>query len=134
MLTPNLFVQPYRPPSVNRSPTQWQTSTAGGGIVGATATAVPPHILAREEVKTYIRRVFSVEERRLEAMMSVVDNAQVEKRHAIFLVDYIVQRRSLTQTTREYETHDVALGRAAAERCLKRAGVAACEVDLLITV
>ena len=35
--------------------------------------------------------------------MSVVDNAQVEKRHAIFLVDYIVQRRSLTQTTRKYK-------------------------------
>lgn len=51
--------------------------------IAATATAVPPHVLTREDVKTYMRKVFDVEERRLDAMMSVIDNAQVHKRHAI---------------------------------------------------
>lgn len=102
--------------------------------IAATATAVPPHILTREEVKTYIRRVFRVEERRLDAMMSVVDNAQVRTRHAIFPVDYIVEPRSLTTRACEYQTHAVELGRAAAQQCLRRAGMSPADVDLIITV
>jgi alkylresorcinol/alkylpyrone synthase len=102
--------------------------------IAATATAVPPHLLTRDEVKTYIRRVFRVDERRLDAMMSVVDNAQVQTRHAIFPVEYIVEPRSLTQKTCEYQTYAIALGRAAAEQCLLRAGMSAQDVDLIITV
>src|ERR1700736_489376 len=66
--------------------------------IAATAIAVPPHTLTRDDVKTYIRKVFDVEERRLDAMMSVIDNAQVHTRRAIFPVDYIVEPRSLRQT------------------------------------
>jgi len=45
--------------------------------IAATAIAVPPHILTSDDVKTYIRKVFDLEERRLDAMMAVIDNAQV---------------------------------------------------------
>ena len=52
--------------------------------IAATATAVPPHTITRDDVKYYMGRVFDIPERRLEAMMSIVDNAQVHKRHAHF--------------------------------------------------
>ena len=102
--------------------------------IAATATAAPPHTLTHDDVKTYIRKVFDVEERRLDAMMAVIDNAQVHTRHAIFPVDYIVQPRSLGQTSVEYREHAVILGRQAAEACLMKAGMAPADVDMIITV
>src|SRR5205807_9573443 len=54
----------------------------------ATATALPPHTITRDDVKYYMGRVFDIPDRRLEAMMEVVDNAKVHKRHAIFPIEY----------------------------------------------
>jgi alkylresorcinol/alkylpyrone synthase len=102
--------------------------------IAATATAVPPHLLRRDDVKTYIRKVFDIGERRLDAMMTIVDNAQVRQRHAIFPVEYIVTRRSLEQTSSEYQQHAIALGRQAAEECLAAAEMTPSDVDLIITV
>jgi alkylresorcinol/alkylpyrone synthase len=79
-------------------------------------------------------RVFDIPERKLEAMMSIVDNAQVHKRHAIFPIQYTVEPRALEKTNKEYMEHAIKLGREAAEKCLQRAGVPADEVDLIITV
>jgi alkylresorcinol/alkylpyrone synthase len=102
--------------------------------IAATATALPPYAITRDDVKYHMGRVFDIPERRLEAMMAIVDNAQVQKRYAIFPVDYTVEPRSLYKTNQEYIEHAVKLGREAAEKCLQRAGVRADEVDLIITV
>ena len=102
--------------------------------IAATATAVPPHILAREDVKTYMRKVFDVGERRLDAMMTVIDNAQVHQRHSIFPIEYLVEPRPLGQTSREYQEHAVRLGRQAAEACLVNAGLTPHDIDMIITV
>lgn len=85
-------------------------------------------------MKYYMGRVFDIPERRLEAMLAVVDNAQVRKRHAIFPIDYTVEPRPLHQTNNQYIEHAVKLGRQAAEECLRRADVRPDEVDLIITV
>src|SRR5271156_5981712 len=102
--------------------------------IAATATALPAHTMTREDMRFYLGRVFDIPERRLEAMMSIVDNAQVHKRHSIFPIEYTVEPRPLAQTNNEYIQHAVKLGREAAEKCLERAGVRADEVDLIITV
>ena len=70
-------------------------------VIAATSIAVPPYLLTREDVKTYMRRVFDVGERRLDAMMTVIDNAQVHQRHSIFPVDYIITPRTLEQLSLE---------------------------------
>jgi alkylresorcinol/alkylpyrone synthase len=100
----------------------------------ATATAVPEHVITRDDVKYYMGRVFDIPERRVEAMMSIVDNAQVHKRHVIFPIEYTVEPRSLQQTNQEYMDHAIALGQRAAEDCLKRANMSADQIDLIITV
>jgi len=102
--------------------------------IAATATALPPHTITRDDVKYYMGRVFDIPERRLEAMMSIVDNAQVHKRYAIFPIEYTIEPRALSKTNNEYIEHAVKLGREAAEKCLVRAGVKAEEIDLIITV
>ena len=100
----------------------------------ATATAVPPNVISREDLKQYLGRVFDIPERRLDAMLSIVDNAQVNTRHMIFPVDYTVEPRSLEKTNNEYIEHAILLGRKAAEECLKRANMTPQDIDLIITV
>lgn len=111
-----------------------ETAAASHPTIVATATALPPHTITREDMKYYMGRVFDIPERKVEAMMSIVDNAQVHKRHSIFPVDYIVEPRPLSQTNNEYIEHAVKLGREAAEKCLGRAGLKPDEIDLIITV
>jgi alkylresorcinol/alkylpyrone synthase len=111
-----------------------ETAAASHSTIVATATALPPHTITREDVKVYMGRVFDIPERRLEAMMSIVDNAQVHKRHAIFPLDYTIEPRPLSKTNDEYIEHAVKLGREAAEKCLERAGMRPDEIDLIITV
>jgi alkylresorcinol/alkylpyrone synthase len=102
--------------------------------IAATATALPPHKITREDVKYYMGRVFDIPERKLEAMMSIVDNARVHNRHAIFPIEYTVEPRPLSKTNEEYMEHAIKLGREAAEKCLKRAELAPTDIDLIITV
>jgi alkylresorcinol/alkylpyrone synthase len=111
-----------------------ETDVAVHPTIAATATALPPHLITREDVKYYMGRVFDIPERKVEAMMSIVDNAQVHKRHAIFPIEYTVEPRALAQTNNEYIEHAVKLGREAAEKCLERAGLKPEEIDLIITV
>jgi alkylresorcinol/alkylpyrone synthase len=85
-------------------------------------------------VKYYMGKVFDIPERRLEAMMSIVDNANVHKRHSIFPVEYIVEPRPLSQTNNEYIEHAIKLGFAATQKCLERAGMKPEDIDLIITV
>src|SRR6202790_2908965 len=113
--------------SANGNPAQFCT-------IAATATALPPHKITRDDVKYYLGRVFEIPERRLDAMMAIVDHAQVHERHVIFPIDYTVEPRSLQQTNNEYMDHAIKLGREAAEKCLERAGLKADEIDLIITV
>jgi alkylresorcinol/alkylpyrone synthase len=102
--------------------------------IAATATALPPYTMTREDVKFYMGRVFDIPDRRLEALMSIADNAQVNKRYSIFPIEYTVEPRPLSKTNDEYIEHAVKLGRQAAEDCLQRAGLRPDEVDLIITV
>ena len=95
---------------------------------------MPEHLLTRESVKTYMRKVFDLDGRRLDAMMTVIDNAQVSQRHSIFPVEYFVEPRPLQQTSLEYQEHAVRLGRQAAERCLAAAAMTPADVDMIITV
>ena len=111
-----------------------ETAQATHPTIAATATALPPHTITRDDVKYYMGRVFDIPERRLEAMMAIVDNAQVHNRHAIFPLDYTIEPRALSKTNNEYIEHAVKLGREAAEKCLERAGLKPEDIDLIITV
>ena len=102
--------------------------------IAAVATALPEHTITREDVKFYMGRVFDIPERRLEAMMTIVDNAQVHKRHSIFPIEYTVEPRNLQETNNQYMEHAVKLGRQAAECCLQRAGLKPQDIDLIVTV
>lgn len=102
--------------------------------ITATATAVPPYPLGSDEVKRYMREVFSLDARRLQAVMAIVDNSEVKQRYYVFPPEYLIQSRSLTQITREYQEHAIALGQTVAQDCLQQAGMKPSDIDFLITV
>ncbi len=102
--------------------------------IAGTATAVPPYGMRRQDVKQSIERVFKLEPRKLASVLALVDNAQVEQRYSAFPLDYLVQPRSLSQTSQEYQEHAVGLGRRVTLDCLAQAKLEPSEIDLLITV
>jgi alkylresorcinol/alkylpyrone synthase len=99
----------------------------------ATTTAVPVHTASQGEVKKALRALFPLESRRLEAMMSLFDNAHIDNRYSVYPVDRLGGRKSLTQTTQEYRTHAIALAQDVASRCLSEARLKAADIDLIIT-
>ncbi|MFZ0735974.1 MAG: 3-oxoacyl-[acyl-carrier-protein] synthase III C-terminal domain-containing protein [Candidatus Acidiferrales bacterium] len=111
--------------------------TNGNGAtatVVATSTAVPSHLLSREQVKSHMQRVFQLDGSRLDGMMAIVDNSCVEKRYTIFPLEYTIEPRPLTQTSIEYQQHAIRLGEQVAKECLERAGMEPEDIDWIVTV
>jgi len=90
--------------------------------IAATATAVPPHTITREAVKYYIGKVFDIPERRLEAMMSIVDNANVQRAATLSSRSNTSSSRVLSpKRTMKYIEHTPSsFGREATVKCLER--------------
>ena len=110
------------------------SNAVGVATIAGTATAVPPHVLTRETVKERIKDVFSLEGMRLEAIRSVIDNSQIDQRHSVFPVDYIVEPRPLARINAEYREKAVELGLEVTRQALAQADMSPTDVDLLITV
>src|SRR5437773_12386195 len=106
------------------SPSNRSTEAAASSYptIAATATALPPYTITREDVKVYLGRVFDIPVRRLEAMIGIVDNVQVHTRLAIFPLDYAFEPRPFSLTYIEYIEPAVKLVRVAAENFLVRGG------------
>jgi alkylresorcinol/alkylpyrone synthase len=103
-------------------------------VIASTALAVPEHVISIDTVRERIGPVFSLSGRRLEAVLEIVSNSRIERRHSIFPVDYLIEPRSLEQISKEYRDHSLCLGRRAARQALDLAGVAPGEVDAVLTV
>jgi alkylresorcinol/alkylpyrone synthase len=108
--------------------------STGVATIAGTATAVPPHLLTREMVKERIKDVFSLDGVRLDAIRSVIDNSQIDQRHSVFPVDYIVEPRPLSQINAEYREKAVELGLEVTTQALARAEMSPTDVDFFITV
>ena len=102
--------------------------------IAGTATAVPPHILTREIVKHHMKDVFSLDGKRLEAIHTVIDNSQIDERHSVFPVEYIIEPRPLAQINNEYREKSIELGLQAVSGALAKAEMTPSDVDLLMTV
>ena len=107
-------------------------TTACSTIV-ATATAVPEYTASQKAVQQVLRTVFPIDGRRMDAVMTLFENAQIDNRYSVYPVEQIAKRRSLTETTAEYRDHAIALARDVASRALAESRVAAREIDLVIT-
>ncbi|HET6279895.1 MAG TPA: 3-oxoacyl-[acyl-carrier-protein] synthase III C-terminal domain-containing protein [Polyangia bacterium] len=100
----------------------------------ATATAVPPHSATQDQVKAAFAELLALSPKRLAAVMAIFDNSQIERRHSVYPLQAVGQRRALTDTMRDYRQHAITLGRDVAARALADARLTAADIDLFITV
>jgi alkylresorcinol/alkylpyrone synthase len=98
------------------------------------ATAVPAFSATQAEVKSAFRPLFPLLGRRMDAAMALFDHAEVATRHSVLSLTDIGCARSLTETMAVYADNARDLGLAVGRECLRRAGLDASEIDLVITV
>lgn len=102
--------------------------------VSAIATAVPEHRFTVEDVKRCLEPAMSVPADRIAAFRTILEHACVATRYSAFPLDYLSTPRPLAQVSAEYRAQAIRMGSSVAAECLANAGIAADQVDLLITV
>jgi alkylresorcinol/alkylpyrone synthase len=98
------------------------------------ATAVPPTILRQDEAKAIAARLFGKRASVFERLAPVFDNAGIEKRHVVRPLEWYEGDHGWRTRNEVYLEAAEALYIEAAQRALHQAGVAAGDVDALVTV
>ena len=98
------------------------------------ATAVPPHRLEQEAVAETARRIYATSFARYPKLADVFVNAGIERRYSVRPIEWYQEPRDLTERTQTYLDGAGALFVQAARAALDRAGIAAQDVDVVITV
>jgi len=99
----------------------------------STVTAVPAYSATQAEVKARLREVFDLPARRLDAAMELFDHAAVERRYSVEPIDRLGIPRPMGDIQERYREHAFGLGRKVARQALAQAGVAAADIDLIVT-
>jgi alkylresorcinol/alkylpyrone synthase len=98
------------------------------------ATAVPPHRLEQKAVAETARRIYAGSFARYPKLADVFVNAGIERRYSVRPLEWYQQPRDWTERTQTYLDGAGALFVQAARAALDRAGLAAQDVDVVITV
>jgi alkylresorcinol/alkylpyrone synthase len=97
-------------------------------------TAVPPHRLEQSEVALAARRMYAESFARYPKLADVFVNAGIERRYSVRPLEWFDAPRDWTERTQAYLDGAGALFAEAARTALDRAGIAAQDVDVVVTV
>ncbi|GIV83586.1 MAG: putative chalcone synthase [Candidatus Roseilinea sp.] len=98
-------------------------------------TALPPYTVTQEEAAAFSLRHFEGKLARHSQLMSIFSNARITKRHFVAPLEWFsTPNHSLKERNDLYIRSAEALGMAAAQRALDRAGVSPREVDFIVFV
>ncbi len=98
------------------------------------ATAVPPHRLEQPAVADVARRIYADSFARHPKLADVFVNAGIERRYSVRPIEWYQEPHDWTERTQTYLDGAGALFVQAARAALDRAGVAARDVDAIVTV
>jgi alkylresorcinol/alkylpyrone synthase len=98
------------------------------------ATAVPPHVLEQSAVAQFARRVYAKPFARYPKLAEVFVNAGIERRYSVRPIEWFDASHGWRERTQAYLDGADALFVSAAQAALDRAGIAACDVDTIVTV
>jgi alkylresorcinol/alkylpyrone synthase len=98
------------------------------------ATAVPPNILEQSAVADFARRIYAKPFKRFPKLADVFVNAGIERRHSVRPIEWFDRPHDWSERTQAYLDGAGALFVAAAQKALDRAGIAARDVDTIVTV
>jgi alkylresorcinol/alkylpyrone synthase len=97
-------------------------------------TAVPPHRLEQSEVAQAARRMYAGSFARYPKLADVFVNAGIERRYSVRPIEWFDAPHDWTERTQAYLDGAGALFVEAARGALDRAGIAAHDVDVVVTV
>jgi len=100
----------------------------------ALATAVPPHRLEQAAVAEVARRTYAASFARFPKLADVFVNAGIERRYSVRPIEWFDAPHDWSERTQAYLDGASALFVQAARAALERAGVAARDVDVVVTV
>ncbi len=98
------------------------------------ATAVPPHILRTEDVIREATAIFAGRHIDFERLMPVFGNSGIDCRYSVRPYEWFRKDKGWPERSEAFLEGAEALFRAAASAALERAGIAAAEVDTIVTV
>ena len=107
--------------------------TAPAALLGI-GTAAPPHQLDQREIATIARGLFAERYPDFDRLMSVFYTAGIVKRHLILPPAWYMKEHHWPDRTKAYLEGAEALFIDAAEKALETAGVAAADIDCIVTV
>lgn len=102
--------------------------------IRAVATALPPYCVPQMLVRDLARAHFAPALPNIDRYMPVFGHAQIDTRYFVAPPEWYLARRSFGECNDLFIEAAVALGAAAAERCLAAAGLKPADVDHLLFV
>lgn len=101
-------------------------------LIAAAATASPSHVVDRDATRAWCRRLYE-REPDLASRLRLIDHTGVERRALALPPDRIATARGFDVRNAEYAEAALPLAEEAARRALGRAGLAARDLDVLLT-
>jgi alkylresorcinol/alkylpyrone synthase len=98
------------------------------------ATAVPPFDISQAEVSARAMEAFAATPGAAAWLAPIYKNAEIETRHCCMPADWYLEDHSFEERNDLFLEHATALLAEAAERALAEAGLAAGDIDTLVTV
>src|ERR1700686_4686961 len=98
------------------------------------ATTVPPHVLEQSAVAAAARRIYASSFARYPKLADVFVNAGIERLYSVPPIEWYYKPRDWSERTQAYLDGASALFIEAANAALARAGIAARDVDVVVTV
>ncbi|HTP84831.1 MAG TPA: 3-oxoacyl-[acyl-carrier-protein] synthase III C-terminal domain-containing protein [Alphaproteobacteria bacterium] len=98
------------------------------------ATAVPPIVLHQADVIARAATLFDGRKSDIERLMPVFENAGIATRYSCVPLDWYERDHGWAERNRLYIDHALDLLEHAAQACLDRAGLAAGDIDAIVTV
>ena len=102
--------------------------------LAAVATAVPEHAAAQATTRAMVARMFQGTDAGSERLLAVFDHSGIERRHFCMPLEWYTREHAFEEQNALYIEHALALGRAAAERVLARAGLVPRDLDHIVYV
>ena len=108
--------------------------TAAPVSVLGLATAVPDHVLVQSDVADFARRIYAKSFARYPKLADVFVNAGIERRYSVRPIEWFDEPHDWSERTQAYLEGAEALFVRATARALAQAGIAASDVDVIVTV
>lgn len=102
--------------------------------IASLATAVPPHVLDTQHVVKQAGRIFARFGSEFERMLPVFTNTGIDRRYSVCPTEWFDQDNGWPERNKQFLKGAKTLFRNAATTALTEAGIAAADIDIIVTV